>query len=93
MTPAIILAILATYRLTRLVTTDRILDAPREWIVARYDRLGYLATCDWCSSVWLAPWLVGPAVLWPDNRALLVVLGSLAASGVTGFLATKESDA
>ena len=91
MTLALVLAILATYRTTRLVTTDRILDAPREWIVARYDRLGYLVTCDWCSSVWLAPWLVGPAVLWPDNRAVLVVLGSLAASGVTGFLAAKES--
>ena len=91
MTLALILAVLATYRVTRLATTDRILDVPREWIVARYDRLGYLVTCDWCSSVWLAPWLVGPAVLWPDNRAVLVVLGSLAASGVTGFLAAKES--
>lgn len=92
MTLALILAVLATYRTTRLVTTDRILDAPREWIVARYERLGYLVGCDWCSSVWLAPWLVTPAVLWPGNRAVLVVLGVLAASGVTGFLAAKESD-
>lgn len=91
MTLALILAVLATYRATRLVTTDRILDAPREWIVARYERLGYLVGCDWCSSVWLAPWFVMPAVLWPENRAVLVVLGVLAASGVTGFLAAKES--
>lgn len=91
MTLALLLAVLATYRLTRLVTTDRILDAPREWVQARFDRLGYLVGCDWCSSVWLAPWLVGPAVLWPTNRVVLVVLGVLAASGVTGFLAAKES--
>lgn len=92
MTLALVLAVLATYRATRLVTTDRILDAPREWIVARYERLGYLVGCDWCSSIWLAPWFVTPAVLWPGNRAVLVVLGVLAASGVTGFLAAKESE-
>lgn len=91
MTLALILAALATYRATRLVTTDRIFAAPREWIEARYDRLGYLVTCDWCSSIWLAPLFVGPVILWPANRGVLFVLGTLAASAVTGFLAGKES--
>ena len=91
MTLSLILAALGTYRLTRLVTTDRIADAPREWVQARYDRLGYLVGCDWCSSVWLAPWLVGPAIVWPNNRAVLAVLGVLAASAVTGLLATWEA--
>ena len=90
MTVALILAALATYRVTRLVTTDRILDAPREWIEARFERLGYLVGCDWCSSMWVAPWLVTPAVLWPESRVVLGALGVLAASAVTGYLASRE---
>lgn len=91
MTLALVLAVLATYRVTRLVTTDRLLDAPREWVVARFDRLGYLVQCDWCSSMWVAPWLVTPAVLWPESRLVLALLGALSASAVTGFLAMRES--
>ena len=44
---------LATARLTRLVTTDRITEAPRNWIIRRLPReslLSYLLVCDWCSS-------------------------------------------
>jgi hypothetical protein len=87
-----VLAALATFRLTRLVTTDRLLDAPREWVQARFDRLGYLVGCDWCSSVWVAP---GPAVLavfHADNPWALLVLAVPSASAVAGLLASLPDD-
>ena len=90
---AIILATaaLATARLTRLVTTDRITKAPREWAVRRLDAdglLAYLLVCDWCTSVYtgagVAAWLwFGPSwSVWP--------LYALAFSYAAGWLSARE---
>ena len=83
-----LLIALATYRLTRLVTTDTLTAPAREGVQARYDRLGYLVGCDWCSSMWLAPGPVLLGVLAPDSTWSLVVLGIPAASAVVGITAT-----
>jgi hypothetical protein len=85
----VIVAALATYRLTRLITADQITESLRAF-AERRRWSGYLAQCDWCLSIWVAP---GPAlcvVLWPDNRAVLVGLLALAFSAVTGLVATIE---
>jgi len=84
-----VVAALATYRVTRLVTADKITE-PLRVFAQRRQWTGYLAQCDWCLSIWVAP---GPAlcvVLWPDNRAVLVGLLALAFSAVTGLVATVE---
>jgi len=86
----VILAALATYRLTRLVTADVIAEPVRQWVGKRNQTLGYLVTCDWCLSIWVAPWPALVVVVWPGNRAVLVVLTALALSAVTGLLATIE---
>jgi len=83
-----LLVALATYRLTRLVTTDALTAPAREWVQARYERLGYLFGCDWCSSMWLAPGPVLLGVLAPDSAWTLVLLGIPAASAVVGIVAT-----
>jgi hypothetical protein len=83
-----LLVALATYRLTRLVTTDTLTAPAREWVQARYDRLGYLVGCDWCSSMWLAPGPVLLGVLAPDSAWTLVLLGIPATSAVVGIMAT-----
>jgi hypothetical protein len=83
-----LLVALATYRLTRLVTTDTLTAPAREWVQARYDRLGYLVGCDWCSSMWLVPGPVLLGVLAPDSAWTLVLLGIPAASAVVGIMAT-----
>jgi hypothetical protein len=83
-----LLVALATYRLTRLATTDTLTAPAREWVQARYDRLGYLVGCDWCSSMWLAPGPVLLGVLAPNSTWTLVLLGIPAASAVVGIMAT-----
>lgn len=84
------LAALAAYRLTRLVTADLIMSRFRVWLTARNETLGYLGGCDWCVSIWLAPAPVVATVLWPGNRLVLGIVASLAASAVTGLIATAE---
>lgn len=81
-----LLVALATYRLTRLVTTDSITLPLRIRLEAR-PFVGALVTCPWCLSVWLAPAVAGVAVAWPDNRVILAGLVALSASAVTGMLA------
>lgn len=84
-TPLVALvAALAVYRLTLLVTSDAVTEPLRErssgW-------LGELLSCPWCSSMWLAPPVVASAVWWSTGRAWWIAMGSLAASAVAGFLA------
>jgi hypothetical protein len=83
-----LLVALATYRLTRLVTTDTLSAPAREWVQARYDRLGYLVGCDWCSSMWLAPGPVLLGVLAPNSEWTLIVLGIPSISAAVGIMAT-----
>jgi len=48
---------LATYRVTRFLTTDHLFEGPREKIFNRYNpsqsKIGYLFTCEWCMSIWV----------------------------------------
>lgn len=83
-----IIAGLATYRVTRLVTADKVTETLRQRVKSKW--LGYLVQCDWCLSIWIAPAPALAMVLWPDNRAVLVVLVGLALSAVTGLLAMME---
>lgn len=101
----ILLILAATYRATRLLVVDEIplIRVPRDRLVAWLDpadvtrsplggfgrSIAYLVTCPWCTSMYVAAgvvWavdLVGSVPLPP----LLV----LAASGVTGLVASAES--
>lgn len=91
----LLVAALATARLTRLITTDRITQAPRQWALRRLASDGltaYLIVCDWCASVY-----VGAAVAaagawagsWPWTWATPL---ALAFSYVAGYLARGESE-
>jgi hypothetical protein len=87
----LVVVALATYRVTRLVTADRITERLRVWVEKRGTMLGYLVTCDWCLSVWVAPAPTALALWFPGNRLVALVLVALAASGVTGLLSLVES--
>lgn len=94
---AFVLAVLLVARLTRLVTEDRITEAPRDWILDRINPHGlgtYLMTCPWCISVYVG-FIVAPvAHYWGDSPWFQIPALALSASYITGFLAnfTKGDD-
>ena len=85
-----LLAFLACYRLTRLITADEITRPIREQAFNRSRLLGYLVSCDWCMSIWLAPFIAIPVTVWSDNRFIFAVLFALALSAITGLLSVIE---
>lgn len=90
---ALLFAALATARLTRLVTADRITDAPRNWIIRRLPReslLAYLLVCSWCSSIYVGAGMGAAWWAWGDHRWFAAAAGALAFSYVAGWLSGRE---
>lgn len=89
----LLVAALATARLTRLITTDRITERPRMWLLMRLDPEGlgaYLVTCSWCVSVYVG---AGAATLvWAGPSWTVWPLGAFAFSYVAGWLASWEGE-
>jgi hypothetical protein len=98
-TLTLLLAMLATARLTRLVTTDRVFLAPRRALlrrlITRYGEdhlLPYLVTCDWCVSIYTGS-AVASAWIWAGHTLWFQVpAAALAFSYAAGFLATREGE-
>lgn len=94
-TVALLVAALATARLTRLITTDEILRQPRQWLLRKLPEngmLAYLLVCPWCMSVYVGAAIAGAgawAGLWAWAWAPALALGF---SYVTGFLAGREGE-
>lgn len=83
---------LATARLTRLVTTDKITETPRNALVRKLgaeSKIAYLLVCDWCSSIYVAPAVT--ALVWWQPAAVWGA-AALAASHITGYLASRTED-
>lgn len=82
---------LATYRLTRLVVEDEIAAPLRDRVWARDDpgmaRIGYLVTCPWCVSFWVAVAVVAARRAAPGPWGLAARV--LAFSAVTGAAANR----
>jgi len=90
-----VLAALATARLTRLVTTDRITQAPRGRAVRALpdgSLLAYLIVCDWCVSTYVGAATAGAWWLWGDTMTFTAVTTALAFSYVAGFLASRDGE-
>ncbi len=89
----LLLAALATARFTRLITTDRITQAPRHWVLRRLPDghlLAYLLVCDWCASMYVGAGAATAWWAWGDQRAFTAAVGALAFSHITGWLAARE---
>lgn len=89
----LLLGALATARLTRIVTTDRITEAPRRWALGKAQNLpllAYLIVCDWCVSIYAGAAVVGSWWAWGDTTAWTAATAVLTFSHIAGFLAGKE---
>ena len=85
--PLIVLA-LATFRLTRLITKDKILEHLRENIKKNKNNsfiytIHELVICPWCVSIWAALAVTGLYFLIPETYILLILL---AISGIASLL-------
>jgi hypothetical protein len=82
---------LATYRITRLITRDTILSSPREKWWKRFPpestKLGYLITCEWCLSFWIASLVYISAMI---ISVLVLVYSVFALSAIAGLLTAYE---
>lgn len=82
---------LATYRLTRLATRDAIFESARNRFWSRFppesSKLGYLLTCEWCLSVWLASVLFVSAMI---STVTVLVVAPFALSAIAGLLTAYE---
>jgi Protein of unknown function (DUF1360). len=88
----LIVAVLATARVTRLLVEDRITSSYRAWVVRKRGEnslASYFVHCPWCMSIWISAAIMPIAVAWP-NRWVLGVLSVPAASYLTGFIAARE---
>ena len=85
------ICVLATYRLTRLVTADKITEPIRTAVLDRSQWFGYLVTCDWCLSMWIAPPVAFIGINFIDSTPVWVVFGALAFSALSGLIATIEA--
>jgi hypothetical protein len=85
----IILA-LASYRLTRLLTTDVIFESLREKVWKKFPpstKFGYLFTCNWCMSIWTSFALIGLFLVVP--MIAYVVSLVLSISAIVGVIASR----
>lgn len=89
----VVLIIGAVARLARLLTGDKISEPLREWVAERYGEdsmRAYFVSCDFCVSIYVAPIVATVAVLWGDNRVVIIALAALTASFVAGTIAAHE---
>ena len=102
MTLSLVLMMLAVARVTRLITTDVLFEEPRGWLVRRILKgnpegplrtaLAYLMTCNWCASVYVGAAGAGAWYAWGETMPFMVITAALAASYVTGFLASLTEE-
>lgn len=85
------LDILAIVRLTKLILHDYITEDIRNYVFKHFppakSKLGYLFTCPWCMSIWVAALYIPLKRLNPQFATYLSEL--LTASLVTGVLNEK----
>jgi hypothetical protein len=88
----LLVAGLATYRIARLVVRDEIFSRPRNAIWKKFppekSQFGYLFTCMWCTSIWVASLLEISRIIIPNIIHPVEVV--LALSAIAGLLAAYE---
>lgn len=101
MTLSVVLAVLATARLTRLITTDVLFEGTRARLVQLVighegdaklwrGKVGYLVVCDWCASMYVGAAVFGAWWTWGETMWFIWATGALTASYVTGALSARN---
>lgn len=96
----VVLVVLTTARITRLITTDVLFEEPRSWLTRAVlrgnpdgvlrNKIAYLIVCQWCASTYVGAAVAGAGWAWGGTMFFMVITAALAASYVTGFLASLK---
>jgi hypothetical protein len=81
---------LAVYRACRLVVEDQIFSRVRDAIWEKYPPthgFGYLFTCYWCTSIWVASFFTLAYIIVPMPTMVFAL--ALAVSAIAGFIAAR----
>lgn len=81
---------LAVYRLTKLVTDDKLTEDLRDLVFDKFPaghKLRYLITCGWCVSIWAALAILTLRKISPETADFVSAI--LATSAVTGVAYSK----
>lgn len=88
---ALVLLALATYRISRLLIVDVIFDDLRNKIWEKYPphntKFGYLFTCYWCMSIWVASLITICYTIVPVATTIACI--PFALSAVAGLIANR----
>lgn len=91
----LLLAGLATARLTRLATEDQILAGPRARLIRALGvehPVSYLVTCPWCTSFWVGAAIAPTAWRLGDTAWFQIPALALAVSYAAGWLSQFGGD-
>lgn len=90
----LVLIVAVTWRLTRLLQRDSILDRPRDWLTGRvHGKALTLTLCPWCLSVYVAAAVVATWAAWAGDAGWWHLGAAVAAaSAVTGWFLMNEPD-
>lgn len=82
---------LAVYRVSRLIVEDSVFEKIREKIFSKFSpqttKLGYLLTCYWCTSMYVATLATVAYILIPS--IFIIICLPFALSAVAGLLSEK----
>lgn len=82
---------LMVYRLTRFFISDTLFEPVRDWIFSKKPPhtsvLGYLFTCEWCISLWIALPTVFLYALYPSITFLVGCIFAL--SAIAGLITAR----
>jgi hypothetical protein len=85
-----VVLVLAAYRVTRLITTDAVLEKFRTWVWKKkppHSGVGYLITCNWCTGFWVSLATILCYLILPS--ATFVVSLVLSTSALVGIISSK----
>lgn len=88
----LILLSLATFRVTRLITRDTIMEPIRNLFWKKFppekSYIGYLSTCEWCFSFWIGSAFIISSIIIPSVTYIVATVFSV--SAIAGLLTAYE---
>jgi hypothetical protein len=96
-TLTVLLALGATYRISRLLVVDEFppIAKARQWVTERFgddSAVSYLAACMWCASCYVGAVVAYSAYLWGSSLWWQAVMLAACSSAVAGLISSWEPE-